>query len=550
MYWKFISVTCAANWNNTAKKGSFRRCVEQAMYCVLLSEEEMKAMYFPLQLRLTLFYAVLLGLALWFFGNAVYTQAEQRAYRDLDNTLSSRAASVRFGKELFTNQNKGDLPRLLQSVNGLGADGVAIEVLDNHMHLLATTAGNPNDPFQTTVTGLGDSPVPWDAHAVQLIFQHPISVNGDASSRFSTITFQGQHVRVYSLMNNDSGAGHVIQTARSEQDIEQSLSDLRQLLWLGGVFVLVFALFGGWFITWSVLRAVRRMTKTARSISASRDISQRVPVSSVLGKNELSTLAATFNEMLASLQESYQRQQRFVADASHELRAPITSIRCNLDLLARAPDLPPAEAQAALADARTEADRMGRLVSDLLALAHADAIQPSAANGYKNSDTRAQLIDLDSLLLEAFRQYRRSGEGANDEQPLQGPRLMLQHITPAQVYGDADQLKQAFVALLDNALKYTPYEGSISLSLVTGEDYATVKVSDTGIGILPEDLPHIFERFYRADRARSRDRGGSGLGLAIAQNIVREHRGLIAVESTPGKGSTFTLRLPVTNEID
>ncbi len=521
------------------------------MYCVLLSEEEMKAMYFPLQLRLTLFYAVLLGLALWFFGNAVYTQAEQRAYRDLDNTLSSRAASVRFGKELFTNQNKGDLPRLLQSVNGLGADGVAIEVLDNHMHLLATTAGNPNDPFQTTVTGLGDSPVPWDAHAVQLIFQHPISVNGDASSLFSTITFQGQHVRVYSLMNNDSGAGHVIQTARSEQDIEQSLSDLRQLLWLGGVFVLVFALFGGWFITWSVLRAVRRMTKTARSISASRDISQRVPVSSVLGKNELSTLAATFNEMLASLQESYQRQQRFVADASHELRAPITSIRCNLDLLAKAPDLPAEEAKAALTDTRAEADRMGRLVNDLLTLARSDeATQQSGINGYRKSDEEVSKVDLDSLLLEVYRQYRPAGEGEDKDNKQQGPRLMLQDITPVKVYGDADQLKQVLVALLDNAFKYTPYEGSVTLSLTNDENYAMIKVSDTGIGILPEDLPHIFERFYRADRARSRDRGGSGLGLTIVQNIVQEHQGTIEVESTPGQGSTFTLRLPVTNEID
>jgi len=298
-------------------------------------------------------------------------------------------------------------------------------------------------------------------------------------------------------------------------------------------------------MTWGVLAAVRRITRTARSIAASRNFSQRVPGMALAGRDELVTLAATFNEMLASLQESYQRQQRFVTDASHELRAPITSIRCNLDLLSRAPDLPPAEAQAALADARTEADRMGRLVSDLLALAHADALQPSIAHGYKNSDTRAQLIDLDSLLLDVFRQYRRSGEGAQEGQPSQGPRLMLQHITPAQVYGDADQLKQAFVALLDNALKYTPYEGSISLSLVTGDDYATVTVSDTGIGILPEDLPHIFERFYRADRARSRDRGGSGLGLAIALNIVQEHQGSIEVESAPGKGSTFTVKLPL-----
>ena len=118
----------------------------------------------------------------------------------------------------------------------------------------------------------------------------------------------------------------------------------------------------------------------------------------------------------------------------------------------------------------------------------------------------------------------------------------LQHIVPVKVYGDADRLKQAFVALLDNALKYTPYEGSVSLSLTIDDDYATVKVSDTGIGILTEDLPHIFERF---DRARSRDRGGSGLGLAIVQNIVQDHQGSIEVESSPGKGSTFTIKLPI-----
>ena len=111
--------------------------------------------------------------------------------------------------------------------------------------------------------------------------------------------------------------------------------------------------------------------------------------------------------------------------------------------------------------------------------------------------------------------------------------------------GDADQLKQVLVALLDNALKYTPYEGTISLSLTTDERFAIVKVSDTGIGISPDDLPHIFERFYRADRTRSRDRGGSGLGLAIVQSIVQEHHGTIEVESTPGKGSTFTLSLPL-----
>ncbi len=503
-------------------------------------------MYIPLPLRLTLFFTLLLGVALLFFGNMVYAQAEQRAYRDLDNALSSRAASVRLGKFLDcpgANPNPSSSPATLPSVDGLGTGGIAIEVLDDKLHLLATTSNlNPNDFTQASVDSLVPSPVPWDGRAAHMLLQQ--YSNGATSSMYSTITYQGQHVRVYSTIST-SCSTHLIQTARSEQDIEQSLTDLRSLLIRGGALVLAFAFAGGWLMTWGILAVVRRITRTASSITTSRDFSQRVPSMALAGRDELVTLAATFNEMLASLQESYQRQQRFVADASHELRAPITSIRCNLDLLAKAPDLPPAEAQAALADARAEADRMGRLVSDLLALAHADAIQPATINGYKNGDAQAQLIDLDSLLLEVFRQYRRSGEGESGEQPPHGPRLMLQHITPAQVYGDADQLKQAFVALLDNALKYTPYEGSVTLSLVTGEGYATVKVSDTGIGILAEDLPHIFERFYRADRARSRERGGSGLGLAIAQNIVREHQGSIEVESMPGRGSTFTVKLPL-----
>lgn len=518
-------------------------------------------MYFPLQLRLTLFYAILLGLALWIFGNIVYTQAEQRAYNDLDATLSSRAASVRIGKDLL-NQDSHTFPLSLPGIDQLGTGGVSIEILDGQLHLLATTSSNFNAPFQTGVSGLGNSPAPWDKQAAQWIEKHPFTGQGNANSTYSTITYQGQHVRVYTLLNPDFQPGHIIQTARSEQDIEQSLADLRLLLWRGGALVMILALIGGWLITWSVLTTVRRMTKTAYSISTSQDFSKRVPDKSLLGKDELATLAATFNAMLAKLEAAYLRQQRFVADASHELRAPITSIRCNLDLLASAQNLPPQDAEAALKDARAEADRMGRLVNDLLTLARSDAVsKQQEGNGYRNHHTWTQKIDLDSLVLEVFRQYKLSVDNVNEgmvgatlaasprdfeKQP--GPRLILLDIIPVKVYGDADRLKQVLVTLLDNALKYTPFEGSVSLSLATNEQYATIKVSDTGIGIQSEDLPHIFERFYRADPARSRDRGGSGLGLTIAQSIVREHAGSIEVESTPGKGSTFIVRLPVASE--
>jgi two-component system, OmpR family, sensor kinase len=297
-----------------------------------------------------------------------------------------------------------------------------------------------------------------------------------------------------------------------------------------------------------VLATVRRMTKTAQRISTSQDFGQRVPEKSIMGKNELTRLATTFNGMLAELQEAYQHQQRFVADASHELRAPITSIRCNLDLLAKAPDLAPGEAAAALSDAQAEADRMGRLVHDLLTLARADSIAQapeSEHDGYRNIHKDSQKIDLDSLMLEVYRQYRALDEYDLDAAKTRGPRIILHDITPAQVYGEADKLKQALVALLQNAFKYTPSEGTVTLSLTTQDGNALFSVCDTGIGISPEDLPHIFERFYRADPARSRDRGGSGLGLAIVKSIVEEHGGSIQVESTPGKGSAFRVKLPL-----
>jgi signal transduction histidine kinase len=437
---------------------------------------------------------------------------------------------------------------LNDSINGLGAGDIAIEVLDHNLRLLATTTYDTTSNFlQPGVSGSNVSPVPWDAQAARRYLQHLSTSDGYPNDIYSTIIFQGQPVRVYTTM--DPQTQDIVQTARSEQGIQQSLSDLRSLLWGGGVLVMLLALAGGWFITWSVLATVRRMTGTAQRISASQDFSQRVPEQSRLGKNELTRLATTFNAMLAKLQEAYQRQQRFVADASHELRAPITSIRCNLDLLAKAPDLAPGEAAAALTDARAEADRMGRLVNDLLTLARADSLaqEPETrADGYMKIQKHVEKIDLDSLMLEVYRQYRGLDEHDSDTEKTRGPRLILQDIAPAQVRGDADKLKQALVALLENAFKYTPYEGTVTLSLTTQGGNALLSVCDTGIGISPEDLSHIFERFYRADPARSRDRGGSGLGLAIVKSIIEEHGGTISVESTPGKGSAFRVKLPVT----
>lgn len=496
-------------------------------------------MSLPLPLRLTLFYVLLLGLTLAGFGYLVYHQAEQRAYHDLDALLSNRAASVVLGKDLLASALPANsvLPIRLPGVNALGGDGVAIEVLNAKLTLLATTNASSEASGGTTIADISPSPVPWDIQAARWVLAHPLNSDGKPNSMYSTLTYEGQQVRIYTTINDTFGSFQVIQTARSEQSLQQSLDQLRQTLLAGGLLMLILALVGGLSLTWGALAPVRRLTQTAREISASQDFSRRVSLKKRARRDQITELAATFNSMLAALDSAYRQQKRFIADASHELRAPITSIRCNLDLLARAPDLPAEEVDAALVDARNEADRMGRLVNDLLTLARGDETrtvgQPS------ENEEHLPAVDLDSLLLEVFRQYKGAGQDGNGL-----PRLTLQHITPARVHAQEDQLKQVLVALLDNAFKYTPAEGTVTLALSVEERQAIMTISDTGIGIPSEDLPHIFERFYRADRARSREQGGSGLGLAIAQSIVQTYHGRIEVQSTPGQGSTFAVILP------
>jgi two-component system OmpR family sensor kinase len=225
----------------------------------------------------------------------------------------------------------------------------------------------------------------------------------------------------------------------------------------------------------------------------------------------------------ARLERSLAVQRRFLADASHELRTPLTTIRANADVLRwTSSDHSPDQAHA-LADLSSEAERMGRLVEGLLALARADAGYPRPL----------EPVALRPLVEETFRQAMLLA-GAH--------RLELTGADDVSVMGDADSLRQLVLILLQNAIKYTPAEGLITLRLRRDGSSAGVQVSDTGIGICSEDLSRVFEPFYRADTARETE--GSGLGLAIARTIVQDHGGRIEVTSRPGLGSTFTVHLP------
>jgi signal transduction histidine kinase len=305
---------------------------------------------------------------------------------------------------------------------------------------------------------------------------------------------------------------------------------LVSILLTGGIISIVISAVLGALLARAALRPIDQMTQTALAISRTQDLSRRLDVEGPA--DEVGRLAATFNEMLSRLDTLFSTQQRFIADVSHELRTPLTTIQGNVDLLCRgvAQDAQAGEETMAVIDA--EVSRMSRLVSDLLLLARVDA----------GVQLETEPVELDTLLLDVFRQARVMSDGVD---------VRLGHEDQAVVMGDADRLRQLLLNLVDNAIKYTLPGGQVTLSLYNDPEWVRVDVADNGIGIPEEDLqpgqdgrPQIFERFYRSDPARSRERGGTGLGLSIAWWIAQAHRGHITVESTMDEGSTFSVMLP------
>ena len=229
--------------------------------------------------------------------------------------------------------------------------------------------------------------------------------------------------------------------------------------------------------------------------------------------------------MLAALEDNHQALQRFLGDASHQLRTPLTVIRANLDL-ARRPDLADEERAAILADARDEAERMARLIGDLLSLARADS----------GARLEFERVELDALLVDAVRRQRLAAPHV---------RMSVAHVELALVDGDRDRLRELLGIVLDNAARYTPDGGSVAASLTVADRRAVIVVEDSGIGIDEEDREQLFERLHRGRRARQLRPSGTGLGLAIARWITSAHGGTIDLAPRAGQGTVVTITLPV-----
>ena len=333
------------------------------------------------------------------------------------------------------------------------------------------------------------------------------------------------HLRVLNIPLQQRGRViAVLQVASSLEVVDiarQNLTDVLSIIWVVAV------LFSGivvWFTLGQTLKPLEAITETVEQINRADDLSRRIPYSGP-ENDEIGSMVSTFNQTLERLEALFTSQQRLLADVSHELRTPLTVIKGNVDLMRRMKSL---DAES-LASIDQEAGRLTRLVGGLLLLAQADTGKLALI---------MNKVELDLLITEVFQEM--SILAANKV------HLHLNEIDQVYVNGDRDRLKQVFINLTANAIQYTPQGGDVYVSLEQIKDRARVIVRDTGPGIPAEDLPHIFERFYRAEKSRTRGKStGFGLGLSIVNWIVEKHGGRIEVASQEGKGTTFVVWLPL-----
>jgi heavy metal sensor kinase len=454
--------------------------------------------------RLTLWYSGLLLVILAAIGALSYSWLRRTVHQDLDASLLAVARAIR---------DTGAPDRPEREVEALLREMLGPELYDKFFRLLDPegrphTSGSPPRGDALPLSG------PARARAVR------------GESTLETVAGPGaEPLRVFTMpIVRDGRVVDIVQVGtsvrRAEAVLDRYLQTLLVLIPLG----VGLAALGGAVIARIALRPVDEMTRTARRITA-EDLSRRVERPGT--GDEMERLALTLNGMLARLEAAFTQTRRFAADAAHELRTPLAALRGGIEVALRA-ERTPEEYRRVLASSLEEVERLIRLAEDLLLLSRSSA----------GPDVTRAPVDLEPLLLDVFDVGARLGQGA-------GVSVRTDAMASATVRGDATALRRALLNLIENAIKYTPPGGKVELGLTTGDGLAVITVSDTGIGLDPADADRIFEPFVRLDAARARDTGGAGLGLAIARSIAVAHGGTLTVESRPGAGSRFVLRLPL-----
>lgn len=453
--------------------------------------------------RLTLWYGAVLAVCLAAFGTAVYVLTSRSQVARIDFELSEELHELQH--DVVTVQDREALLRELRAEFGK----------------------HPAYEFEITQS---DGTVWFRSERLGTQSLETVSATASESSepRFLELSGLGRY-RVQS-QSVDSSHGQLLLRAAIPLDaVEAAQRTLWRTLCLMGPLALAAAMAGGYWLARRALSPVERITATAETITANR-LDQRLEVLPV--QDELSRLARTLNDMIDRLQHSFEDMRRFTADAAHELRTPITLLRTQLDVALRN-DRSNDEYRCVLFSLRDDVAQFGRLASQLLELSREDAGLDAAPYAP---------LRLEAVLVEAVEELRSAAEQKS-------LALQIDSLAECEVHGDADRLRRVFLNLLDNAIKFTPPGGRIRVSLTPASSdsrVATATIQDTGVGISPEHLPRIFDRFYQADPSRSDD-AGTGLGLAICQAIVTAHHGTIRVNSVPGQGTTVEVELPLAN---
>ena len=454
----------------------------------------------PLRWRLTLWYLLTLGVILLLFAAFLYWQLQRSLYDQVDATLQLAASQA------------------LINVDAEG-DRIAFQNIENPSN--ATQPQNDDLTFYLLATN--------GALVDQLGRDTVVFPQTSLQPGYVTISTNEDRWRIYTQAATADNAAGWVQVLQNLDPIDETLENLLTQMMIGLPLALALAGVGGLFLASRALQPIARITHTAESISGS-DLNRRIQYQGPA--DELGRLALTFDAMLDRLQAAFERERRFTGDAAHELRTPLAALKGRIGVTLSQPR-PVPEYTATLQEMEGQVDRLIHLSNDLLFMARLD-----------QGDRPLQL---ESIELHNF-----LGAVMDQVSPLaEAKQIEMNETIPDDltVRGDIDLLIRLFLNLLDNAIKYTPEGGQVTVAAQLENKQVNIAIADTGPGIPAEHLSHLFERFYRVEGARARrgrgnDQSGAGLGLAIAYEIVRTHGGQLAVESQLNQGTTFVVRLP------
>lgn len=456
-----------------------------------------------LRVRLTLLYSTLVMGILLVFGSVVYSLVSVALINYIDDQLDATVHDI----------------VSVTRVDPIGGDLSIIRFppLEMTANVYVQIWGR-NGNLMTSSPGLSQFTESLDPENLRI--SQPV---------YHETSFKDVHLRVLNVpLIIDGRPVGTLQAAASLDVVDTAREVLLYIMAVATIIAVLLAAYGSWLAVGRALAPLDSMAETAEQINRADDLARRIPYAGPSKRDEIGSLIEAFNQTLERLETLFTSQQRFLADVSHELRTPLTVIKGNVDLMRRMKNLD----EESLTSIDQEAGRLTRLVGGLLLLAQAESGSVSLT---------MNPVELDTLLLEVFQEMNvMAGEKV---------KLHLTEIDQVQVNGDRDRLKQVLLNLVGNAIQYTPQNGDVFLSLGKVAKQARLIIRDTGPGIPAEDLPHIFDRFYRAEKSRTRGKTtGFGLGLSIANWIVEKHGGRIEVDSKDGQGTTFCIWLPLYSE--